>query len=162
REIDRFTTKARRTQRLCRRNHLLAPSEIGLSPRRQPGPIFQRPEGFRRGDKQGNKTVEYPRTAGPLDRRGGCRYRPGPLGTGGEIHRGGWMNSFELNKVIGAVLLGGFVLLLSSIIAGKLVVPHKSESHAMVAPTGESGGQAAAPAAEEKLESVIPLLATAD
>jgi len=72
------------------------------------------------------------------------------------------MNSFELNKVIGAVLLGGFVLLLSSIIAGKLVVPHRSETHAMVAPPGESGGQVAAPAAEEKLESVIPLLATAD
>lgn len=72
------------------------------------------------------------------------------------------MNSFELNKVIGAVLLGGFVLLLSSIIAGKLVVPHKSESPAMAVAPGETGGQAAAPAAEAKLESVIPLLATAD
>ena len=73
------------------------------------------------------------------------------------------MNSFELNKVIGAVLLGGFVLLLSSILAGKLVVPHRSESAAMALPQGESGGEAAAPAAAEaKLESVIPLLATAD
>jgi cytochrome c len=72
------------------------------------------------------------------------------------------MNSFELNKVIGAVLLGGFVLLVSSILAGKLVVPHRSESPAMAVPAGETGGQAAAPAAEEKLESVIPLLATAD
>jgi len=72
------------------------------------------------------------------------------------------MNSFELNKMIGAVLLGGFVLLLSSILAGKLVVPHRSESPAMaVAPSG-NGGQATAPAAEAKLESVIPLLATAD
>ena len=72
------------------------------------------------------------------------------------------MNSFELNKVIGAVLLGGFVLLLSSIIAGKLVVPHRSESPAMAVAPGETGGQTAAPAAEAKLESVIPLLATAD
>jgi cytochrome c len=72
------------------------------------------------------------------------------------------MNSFELNKVIGAVLLGGFVLLLSSIIAGKLVVPHKSESPAMAVAPGETGGQATATAAEAKLESVIPLLATAD
>jgi cytochrome c len=73
------------------------------------------------------------------------------------------MNSFELNKVIGAVLLGGFVLLLSSILAGKLVVPHRSESAAMALPQGESGGEAAAPAAAEaKLESVIPLLAAAD
>jgi len=71
------------------------------------------------------------------------------------------MNSFELNKIIGAVLLGGFVLLVSSILAGKLVVPHRSESPAMAVPPGETGGQAAAPA-EEKLESVIPLLATAD
>ena len=72
------------------------------------------------------------------------------------------MNSFELNKVIGAVLLGGFVLLLSSIIAGKLVVPHRSESPAMAVAPGETGGQATATAAEAKLESVIPLLATAD
>ncbi|MGH6961072.1 MAG: c-type cytochrome, partial [Dongiaceae bacterium] len=72
------------------------------------------------------------------------------------------MNSFELNKVIGAVLLGGLVLLVSSILAGKLVVPHRSESTAMAVPQGETGGQAAAPAAEEKLESVIPLLAAAD
>ena len=72
------------------------------------------------------------------------------------------MNSFELNKVIGAVLLGGFVLLVSSILAGNLVVPHKSESAAMALPQGESGGEAAAPAAEAKLEPVIPLLATAD
>ena len=72
------------------------------------------------------------------------------------------MNSFELNKVIGAVLLGGFVLLVSSILAGKLVVPHRSESPAMAVPAGATGGQAAAPVAEEKLESVIPLLATAD
>ena len=72
------------------------------------------------------------------------------------------MNSFELNKVIGAVLLGGFVLLVSSILAGTLVVPHRSESPAMALPQGATGGQAAAPAAEEKLESVIPLLATAD
>ena len=71
------------------------------------------------------------------------------------------MDSFELNKMVGAILLGGFVLLVSSILAGKLVVPHRSET-AMALPTGEGGGQAPAPAAEEKLESVIPLLATAD
>ena len=70
------------------------------------------------------------------------------------------MNSFELNKVIGAVLLGGFVLLVSSILAGQLVQPHRSEATAMVLPPGEGGGEAAAPKA--KLEAVIPLLATAD
>ena len=70
------------------------------------------------------------------------------------------MNSFELNKIVGAVLLGGFVLLVSSILAGKLVVPHRSESPAMAVAPAETGGPA--PAAEEKLESVIPLLATAD
>ncbi len=72
------------------------------------------------------------------------------------------MNSFELNKVIGAVLLGGFVLLLSSILAGQLVQPHRGESTAMALPQGESGGEAAAPATEAKIESVIPLLAAAD
>src|SRR4029453_15043970 len=72
------------------------------------------------------------------------------------------MNSFELNKVIGAVLLGGFVLLLSSILAGKRVLPHRSESAAMALPQGESGGEAAPAAGGAKLESVIPLLATAD
>jgi cytochrome c len=72
------------------------------------------------------------------------------------------MNSFELNKMIGAVLLGGFVLLLSSILAGQLVQPHRGGSTAMALPQGENGGETAAPAAEEKLESVIPLLATAD
>jgi cytochrome c len=68
------------------------------------------------------------------------------------------MNSFELNKMVGAVLLGGFVLLVCSILAGKLVVPHRSET-AMAVP---QGGQAPAPAPGEKLESVIPLLASAD
>jgi cytochrome c len=72
------------------------------------------------------------------------------------------MNSFELNKMVGAVLLGGFVLLVSSILAGQLVVPHRSESPAVAMAPGESGGGAAAPAGQEKLESVIPLLATAD
>jgi hypothetical protein len=50
------------------------------------------------------------------------------------------MNSFELNKVIGAVLLGGFVLLVSSILAGKLVAPHRSESPAMAVAPAETGG----------------------
>src|SRR5262245_36463187 len=128
----RFTTKAQRTQRFC-----------------GPGPAARR---FR-----------WPVPGLPAYWTGGASaVTVRAHSNRGRIHRGWWMNSFELNKVIGAVLLGGFVLLLSSIIAGKLVVPHRSEPHAMVAPPGESGGQAAAPAAEEKLESVIPLLATAD
>jgi len=55
------------------------------------------------------------------------------------------MNSFELNKMVGAILLGGFVLLVCSILAGKLVVPHRSET-AMAVPQ-EGGGQTPAPAA---------------
>ena len=68
------------------------------------------------------------------------------------------MNSFELNKVVGAVLLGGFVLLVSSILAGQLVQPHKS-STAMALPVG---GTPPAPAPVETLEPVSPLLASAD
>src|SRR5215813_14030595 len=71
----------------------------------------------------------------PLDRGRVCRYIPRPLKRG-RIHRGRRMNSFELNKIIGAVLLGGFVLLVSSILAGKLVVPRTSET-AMALPQGE-------------------------
>jgi cytochrome c len=71
------------------------------------------------------------------------------------------MNSIELNKIVGAVLLGGFVLLLSSILAKNLVQPQHAGTTAMVAP--HEGGEAApAPTAEDTLEPVIPLLATAD
>jgi cytochrome c len=72
------------------------------------------------------------------------------------------MNSFELNKMIGAVLLGGFVLLVSSILAGMLVVPHRSEAPSLAMAPAESGGEAPAPAAEAKPEPVLPLLAAAD
>ena len=64
------------------------------------------------------------------------------------------MNSFELNKIVGAILLGGFVLLVSSILAKNLVQPERT---AMVAP--HEGGQAPA---EKKPEPVSPLLANAD
>jgi cytochrome c len=72
------------------------------------------------------------------------------------------MNSFELNKVIGAVLLGGFVLLVSSILAGKLVVPHRSESPAMAC---RRAGPAARRRRRPPRRSSSPssrLLATAD
>jgi cytochrome c len=72
------------------------------------------------------------------------------------------MNSFELNKIVGAILLGGFVLLVSSILAKSLVQPARHEAAAMVAPHGESGGEAPAGPAGDTLEPVSALLASAD
>jgi cytochrome c len=71
------------------------------------------------------------------------------------------MTSIEINKIVGAILLGGFVLLLSSILAKNLVQPQHGGTTAMVAP--HEGGEAPpAQAAGDTLEPVIPLLANAD
>ncbi len=66
------------------------------------------------------------------------------------------MNSLELNKIVGAILLGGFVLLLSSILAQNLVQPQHAGDVAIAMPQAEAPGPA------EGLEPVIPLLASAD
>lgn len=69
------------------------------------------------------------------------------------------MDSLELNKVVGAVLLGGMVALVSGILAEKLVEPHHFGGGTVTA-----GGAAPTPAtpAAAVLEPVIPLLASAD
>ena len=72
------------------------------------------------------------------------------------------MNSFELNKIVGAILLGGLVLLLSSILAKNLVQPQPHQAASMVAPHGESGGEEPAQPAQGGLEPVSALLAKAD
>lgn len=68
------------------------------------------------------------------------------------------MNSFELNKIVGAILLGGFVLLVSSILAKSLVQPQHGGTVAVAVPQGE----APEPQPADTLEPVIPLLAAAD
>jgi len=70
------------------------------------------------------------------------------------------MNSFELNKIVGAILLGGFVLLVSSILAKSLVQPQHAEMAALVMP--QDGAAVPAQPAEAALEPVTPLLASAD
>jgi cytochrome c len=78
-----------------------------------------------------------------------------------EIHGVLGMSMIELNKIVGAILLGGFVLLVSSILAKNLVQPMRHEAVAMVA-HGEGGGEAPAQPAGDTLEPVSPLLANAD
>jgi cytochrome c len=70
------------------------------------------------------------------------------------------MNSIELNKIVGAVLLGGFVLLVSSILGKTLVQPVRHDTAAMVVP--HDGGEAPAQPAGDGLEPVSALLADAD
>ncbi len=67
----------------------------------------------------------------------------------------------ELNKIVGAVLLGGFVLLASSILGKTLVQPVRYETAAMVVPQDE-GAEAPAQPAGDTLEPVSALLANAD
>jgi len=70
------------------------------------------------------------------------------------------MDSLELNKIVGAVLVGGMVALISGILAEKLVEPHHVTGGAVVA----VGAAPAAPtaAAAAVLEPVSALLAGAD
>jgi cytochrome c len=69
------------------------------------------------------------------------------------------MDSLELNKVVGAVLLGGMVALVSGILAEKLVEPRHFGGGAATAGGAAPAPQAPAAAA---LEPVSPLLAAAD
>lgn len=75
------------------------------------------------------------------------------------------MNSTELTKLTGAVLVGGLVLLTSTILARNLVVSHSASEVAMAVPHGTEGeGQGATPEAPagEALEPVSGLIASAD
>jgi len=73
------------------------------------------------------------------------------------------MNTLELNKVIGAILVGGLVMMVTGIMGHMLVSP-KSHGEAAIsageAPAG--GGGEAAPAAPAAIEPIAPLLAKAD
>jgi cytochrome c len=71
------------------------------------------------------------------------------------------MSSLETNKIVGAVLVAGMALLVSSIVADKLVEPKTIHAAAVAVPEGEAGG-AAAPEAPAALEPVSGLLAAAD
>lgn len=74
------------------------------------------------------------------------------------------MSSLETNKIVGAGLLAGLALLVTHIVADKLVEPQVIHAAAVTVSEGEAGGTAepAAPAAPAMLEPVSGLLATAD
>src|SRR5262245_55001439 len=72
------------------------------------------------------------------------------------------MDSLELNKIVGAILVGGLVAMVSGLIADRLVAPRHATQTAMTVPEGQAGGGGAAPEQPAKLESIIPLLASAD
>ena len=67
------------------------------------------------------------------------------------------MDTLELNKVVGAILVGGLVLMVSGTLAHLLVNPERHGETAAI-----SGGEAPAPAAPAPVEPVSPLLAKAD
>ena len=74
------------------------------------------------------------------------------------------MNTLELNKVIGAILVGGLVMMVTGIMGHMLVSP-KSHGEAAAISGGEAGGGGggeAAPAAPAVIEPITPLLAKAD
>lgn len=69
------------------------------------------------------------------------------------------MNALEVNKIVGAALLGGMVALVSGILAQKLTAPGHTETAAVAVPEGGAEAPASQP---EVLEPVSPLLASAD
>ena len=71
------------------------------------------------------------------------------------------MSSLETNKIVGAGLLAGMALLVTHIVADKLVEPQVIHAAAVTVPEGETGGTAE-PAAPAALEPVSGLLAAAD
>jgi cytochrome c len=71
------------------------------------------------------------------------------------------MSSLETNKIVGAGLLAGMALLVTHIVADKLVEPQVIHAAAVTVPEGETGGTAA-PEAPAALEPVSGLLASAD
>jgi cytochrome c len=70
------------------------------------------------------------------------------------------MSSLETNKIVGAVLVAGMALLVSGIIADKLVEPKASHTAVAALPEGEGGE--APPEQAAVLEPVSGLLASAD
>lgn len=70
-------------------------------------------------------------------------------------------SSLEMNKIAGALLVGGMIALISGILASALVSPKPIEHAAVSAPEGATGATAAA-TPEAALEPVSPLLAAAD
>lgn len=73
------------------------------------------------------------------------------------------MSSLELNKIAGAILVGGMVALVSGILADRLVEPEPLETGAVVVAGTEPESETAPPAEEEAgVEPVTPLLAAAD
>ena len=73
------------------------------------------------------------------------------------------MNTLELNKIVGAILVGGLVMMVTGIMGHMLVSP-KSHGEAAAISGGEAGGGGgeAAPAAPAVIEPIAPLLAKAD
>jgi cytochrome c len=71
------------------------------------------------------------------------------------------MSSLETNKIVGAVLVAGMALLVTHIVADKLVEPHAIHAAAVTMPEGETGGTAE-PAAPAVVEPVSGLLTAAD
>ncbi len=68
------------------------------------------------------------------------------------------MDSFELNKIIGAILATCLVLLVTSFTAGALFAPEMPEKpgYEIVAKVeGEAGGSKAAPAPSEPIEKLL-------
>ena len=73
------------------------------------------------------------------------------------------MDSFELNKIIGAVLASMMLAMVSGIVAGNLVKPKPLAKPAYVVAGAEPAAkEAAAGGAESKPEAIGPLLAKAD
>ncbi|MFM9844341.1 MAG: c-type cytochrome [Dongiaceae bacterium] len=71
------------------------------------------------------------------------------------------MSSLETNKIVGAVLVAGLALLVTQIVADKLVEPQAFQAAVVTVPEGDAGG-ASEPAAPAALEPVSGLLAAAD
>jgi cytochrome c len=71
------------------------------------------------------------------------------------------MSSLETNKIVGAVLVAGMALLVTHIVADKLVEPKAIHAAVVTVPEGEGGGTAQ-PEAPAALEPVSGLLAAAD
>src|ERR1700720_3129956 len=71
------------------------------------------------------------------------------------------MDSFEINKIIGAILGTCLVLLVTSFTANALFAPKMPEKPGLVSAAREAGGGAARPAAPAPPEPIEKLLQTA-
>ena len=70
--------------------------------------------------------------------------------------------SLEVNKAFAAVLTAGIVFMGAGVIGEQLVHPHRLERSAIQIGEAPQAQQAAAPAAAAPIESVLPLLASAN